>query len=275
MSEILRRVRDFKVALYTLIVMDDAFGLEETKPIQFNVRPTANAKQYAFLTSDKKLEAFSDWLESQLSAKVLGVGRGQTAWTAKYIESAYKRGLVRAYTDVNKAKMSKKVGFYLDSRQAFLKDSFAAPERLSKVRMLATRTFEGMKGFTAAEKSEMNRILADGMVNGRGVKAIARDMRERIDVLTKKRALVIARTEIIHAHAEGQLDAFKEMGVDELGVMAEWSTAGDDHVCPECHDFAANGPYKLDEARGMIPAHPNCRCSWIPFVPVPTKKSKR
>lgn len=35
----------------------------------------------------------------------------------------------------------------------------------------------------------------------------------------------------IRAHAEGQLDALEQMGVEEVGVMVEWSTAGDDRVC--------------------------------------------
>jgi len=42
-------------------------------------------------------------------------------------------------------------------------------------------------------------------------------------------------------------------------------TAGDDRVCQDCEDIAADGPYELDEARALIPAHPNCRCAFIPF----------
>ena len=42
-------------------------------------------------------------------------------------------------------------------------------------------------------------------------------------------------------------------------------TAGDDRVCQDCEDIAADGPYELAEARDLIPAHPNCRCAFIPF----------
>lgn len=41
-------------------------------------------------------------------------------------------------------------------------------------------------------------------------------------------------------------------------------TAGDDRVCDICDDIAADGPYSLDEAQGLIPAHPNCRCAFVP-----------
>lgn len=53
------------------------------------------------------------------------------------------------------------------------------------------------------------------------------------------------------AKAEEKLqEAFGEGEVDVL-------TAGDDDVCEECLDIADGGPYTLDEAEGLIPAHPN------------------
>jgi hypothetical protein len=48
-------------------------------------------------------------------------------------------------------------------------------------------------------------------------------------------------------------------------MEAEWSTADDDAVCDDCQDAADESPYTIDEARGMIPLHPNCRCAWIPM----------
>jgi hypothetical protein len=67
---------------------------------------------------------------------------------------------------------------------------------------------------------------------------------------------MLARTEIVNAHAVGQLNAFRMLGLEELGVMAEWSTGGDDRVCPDCG--ALEGEiFTVDEAEGMIPLHPN------------------
>lgn len=42
-------------------------------------------------------------------------------------------------------------------------------------------------------------------------------------------------------------------------------TAGDDDVCPVCEAIAEDGPYLIDTARSLIPAHPRCRCAFIPF----------
>lgn len=41
-------------------------------------------------------------------------------------------------------------------------------------------------------------------------------------------------------------------------------TAGDDDVCPVCEEISENGPYTINRARDLIPAHPSCRCAFIP-----------
>jgi ADP-ribosyltransferase exoenzyme len=51
--------------------------------------------------------------------------------------------------------------------------------------------------------------------------------------------------------------------VEELGQV-NVLTAGDDLVCPICEGIAEDGPYDIDEARSLIPAHPWCRCAFVP-----------
>jgi hypothetical protein len=47
--------------------------------------------------------------------------------------------------------------------------------------------------------------------------------------------------------------------------LAEIITAGDDDVCIVCQDLEDDNPYTIAEARGLIPAHPHCRCAWAPL----------
>jgi hypothetical protein len=47
--------------------------------------------------------------------------------------------------------------------------------------------------------------------------------------------------------------------------LAEIVTAGDDDVCEECQDLEDDNPYTIAQARGLIPAHPHCRCAWAPL----------
>jgi SPP1 gp7 family putative phage head morphogenesis protein len=88
-------------------------------------------------------------------------------------------------------------------------------------------------------------------------------MSKGIAGLARTRANMIARTETIYAHAEGQLDSFEELNIREVGVMAEWLTAGDEDVCLECEALEGT-VMTIEEARGLLPRHPNCRCAWIP-----------
>jgi SPP1 gp7 family putative phage head morphogenesis protein len=140
--------------------------------------------------------------------------------------------------------------------------------------LLYTRAFTELEGVTAAMDQQMSRILAEGLSQGFGTKKIARNLRNNVTKLTNTRAKAIARTEIVRAHAEGQLDAYVRLGETEVGVMAEWITAGDERVCPECN--AMEGVVlTIDEARGTIPRHVNCRCAWIPADRVRKEKGQK
>ncbi len=259
MGEVKRRARKLEKSVTQFLVEEDAFGMVERKSV------LQNARQYAFLTSPEKVKQFQRWLQQQIDAGLLQVvgGMKDKPWTAQYVESAWRKGMMRAYTDVRKQDLSKTAQWYAGTKEQWLKSAFLQPEMRSKVELLATRAFEGMKGVTASMSTQMSRILADGLANGRGPKVVAKQMTEAIGSLTRSRALTIARTEIIHAHAEGMLDGFETLGIKEVGIEAEFdvSTAGDPLVCTQCNDAAKAGPYTIEELRGMIPLHPNCRCS--------------
>lgn len=49
-----------------------------------------------------------------------------------------------------------------------------------------------------------------------------------------------------------------------LGENVNVRTAGDYLVCPECEAISEEGPYAINIARGLIPAHSHCRCTFIP-----------
>lgn len=49
-------------------------------------------------------------------------------------------------------------------------------------------------------------------------------------------------------------------------------TRGDNKVCPICKAIAKKGPYTINRARQLIPAHPRCRCV---FIPANDKRFKR
>lgn len=49
-----------------------------------------------------------------------------------------------------------------------------------------------------------------------------------------------------------------------LGENVNVRTAGDDDVCPVCEAISEEGPYTINSARALIPAHVHCRCVFTP-----------
>lgn len=253
-----RRFHKLSLAVTDFIDDKDALGLKEKKMgVALNVTP----REFEFRTDAGKLQAFQQWFKQQVEANIFSTEPGtpfDEPWTTEYVTSAYKRGIINSYLAAKRADKT-----LTASQATFLAQSFNTAEALAKVKFLATRSFTGLQGITATMDSQLNLILAKGMADGSSVVQIAREMVDKIDGLTASRALTLARTEIINAHSEGQLDAYDKLGIKELGIQVEWSTAGDDRVCPIC--AAREGQImSVDEARGIIPIHPNCRCAWLP-----------
>lgn len=259
-SDIRRRVRKLAAAVTLFLDTEDELGLKHTTTLVRMARRT-----FAFHTDSDKLKAFNSWFAQQVEANVLIPRRGPNwdptkPWTAEYVEAAYKRGLLNSY-------FASKKGFAGDIEQNQLEfmRGFNSAEAVSKLRLLATRSFEELKGVTAQMSASMSRTLAAGLAEGRNPIDIAKTMRQSLGTISKQRAELIAKSEVIRAHAEGQLDSFEKLGVKELGLRAEFSTALDSRVCPQC--AALEGQvYPIEEARGLIPLHPRCRCSWIPVT---------
>lgn len=224
-------------------------------------RLAINAR-WQFHTQSQQLETFKTWMRGQINETIRGK-QEDALWTA-YAEQGYKKGAGRAFDDVKKPPTGakEKLDFYQGTRSEFLRSSFANPISVEKIRALASRSLNDLEGVTDSMATSMTRVLADGLVQGRNPRDIANDLSDQVDI-SSSRAETIARTEIIRAHSEGQLDAMENMGVEEVGVAVEWDTAGDGRVCPLCAPLEGI-VLTLNEARGMLPRHPNCRCCWTP-----------
>ncbi len=254
-----------------LLVTDDALDID-SPPLTFNA-----AKQFAFQSDPSKLKSFQTWFKALLDAKILNIvgdHEPDKPWTAKYVESAYKKGMVRSFIDGKGKTLNQPLLGMGTTKSQFLKDSFGGPIETKRVQLISTRAFEQLKGITADMGAKISNILAEGLSHGTGPRQIASRMAKEITDITKKRALTLARTEIIHAYSEGQLDALEDLGIDSVQAEIEFNTAGDDRVCPICSSLQGK-IYTIKEARGLIPVHPNCRCAWLPYFESKKKGSLR
>ena len=134
----------------------------------------------------------------------------------------------------------------------------ASPFHRTRLQSLYTRNFNELRGINDAMGQAVSRELTDGLAAGIGPLPLARRLAGRVDGIGIARARTMARTEIIRANAEGQLATFEQFGALEVNLEAEFQTVGDDDVCPQCLDLEADNPYTIEEARGIIPVHPNC-----------------
>jgi SPP1 gp7 family putative phage head morphogenesis protein len=290
------RFNTLRRAIIQLVVTEDSFGLGGSLIIGSNTPdnlgarlviptlsvssrpPTSNTRseasllslnQFQFLTNPQKVEAFRRWLATQLGFRILGVTPEQIegAWWRQFIEQGYHKGAGRAFTDTRRvqravASTGEQLSFFRGTQQEFLRQSFAQPETIEKLQLLVGRVFTELKGVTDQMSQVMTRVLAEGLVQGQNPRVIAREITKSLDI-SKHRAETIARTEIIRAHSEAQLDSLERLGIDEVGVAVEWSTAEDARVCPLCRPLDGI-VLKTSEAHGLIPRHPNCRCAFLP-----------
>lgn len=243
-------------------ITSDSYVLSNPQREQTVLNVEVLDRQFEFATDSQKIEEF----EALLAEQVGELKEGEGVYDA-YVREGYSKGAGRAWVETNRGKLATSVtdmarGFVEGRKIEFLVGMLNGPESVDKLRILAARTFKDVEGISDHLAKQLRQHLADGLVQGDNPKVIARRMFTQIDK-TRKQSERIARTEIIRAHAEGQLDALERMGVDEVGVAVEYSTAGDDRVCPRCAPLEGV-ILKVKESHGLIPLHPHCRCSFLP-----------
>ncbi len=254
-ADLRRRLEDLARGIRKAIEINDVFGLRKgVLMIHVDVPPD---KAFAFLDLAGKNTAFSEWLAVSVQKFVLEDvgGPGVTpAWIRKYIRAAYGKGAAAALAKIRANDPA--------AATANVQQILGTPFHLDRMAALFQQSFSELQGFSESMQTDIRRIIADGLLRGENPRTIAREASRRIN-LARYRAERIARTETIRANAEAQLNTFERFGVSGVELDAEWITAGDGRVCPDC---ASHGGkiYPIQEARGMIPLHPNCRCSWIP-----------
>ena len=106
-ADMTRRFKQVSKNIIELVVKDDAFGLglvdglfKTNKKIVVNQQVPFQA--WRFQTDAQKARSFRRLLKRQVDTHILTPVGGISGkpWTAPYIESVYKKGAIRAYTDL-------------------------------------------------------------------------------------------------------------------------------------------------------------------------------
>lgn len=208
-----------------------------------------------------------EWLNQEQATNGLALQRGtsvigarNSAWMNIYIDSSYNSAIRQSA-----ARMRSQGAKVSDD---FITSAFNRPIHADTAGIIYTRAFTDLEGITKTMDQQISRILARGVIDGIGARELAKKLNDRVSKIGITRSRMLARTEVVAAHAEATLNMYQEAGLQGVTVQAEFTTAGDDSVCPECE--ALQGKiYTIAESRGVIPVHPNCRCAFLPVLDDP------
>jgi SPP1 gp7 family putative phage head morphogenesis protein len=121
-------------------------------------------------------------------------------------------------------------------------------------------------GLTAQAKSAINREIQLGVLTGRSVTDVAKELGRNLTTegtrwkTVADRAEEIARTEMARVHSLATQKRLAQAAEFVPGLQSEFVPEAD--ACPECE--ALKGVYDINKAPD-IPIHPSCRCDVIPF----------
>lgn len=183
----------------------------------------------------------------------------------QYVPDAYRRGQDFAFENV--AKVMRKVN--RKGRRWFRKYNiwvdFETPVPQAEA-LVARRPIELTNRWAPIPDASTIRIIQEELAFGYSEFESTAKLTKRVanvyEDCEKWRAELIARTETMRSFNDAGLDYYKATGVVD---KVELIVATD--ACNECQDVIAGQKiYTLSEAGGILPIHPNCRCTWGPMV---------
>jgi len=132
-----------------------------------------------------------------------------------------------------------------------------APDKIKFKNMLKQQQEYLRNVVTETTLDQANEIITRGIVDGKGYKEIAKDLKDR-GLFNKARAEKIARTE-----ANSTLNNSTREWIDSLGVT-QYKISPAPNACDVCK-LAAKDTYSVKEK--VLPLHPNDRCVIISVIP--------
>lgn len=265
-SQFYKRYRKIKGLVWQGVGVEDRLALRDRAamnadlPVEPLEVPEGGLPPQLLPGDERVARAFLEWFEDTQDRLVVGPELADgTQWSDRYVRTAYRKGASDADRRAMQAGVSAAEGVAI---------SFDMPIHQRTLAALFDRNHAALRGVNDATRKEVARILGDAMLEGRNPRDAAREINDRIDKIGITRARTHSRTMIVGTYNEASLRRYEQlMGADaSVTVLVEFTTAGDDRVCPECESLEGR-TYSVREARGVIPVHANCRCTWVPVPP--------
>lgn len=219
------------------------------------------------------LISFDDWFEALQSKILLGAKLDQMSniveqgvWVKPHIEGTYIQALEKGVRLVE--------DFGITTQEA--EKLLAQPHFRNSLTRLEDLSYDGVKSIVKdgnrAVSNAVRQTMKEGFVQQKTPKQVGEDIwnaiKDRVDKVERWRCDLVARTDIVYVNSEATLDTFEFYNIPNVQALVEFATMMDDRVCPICSAIEGQ-VFTIQEARGLIPLHPQCRCSWLP---APEKK---
>ena len=270
-SKIRGRANKLKASIRRYIVQQDALLLTDNRLkifaeiIQPGDSPTV------------KVQKFREWMEEQIQTDFIKLD--ETGSLVEVVNSDINDAFLKG-TEMGKASVQGITGDISDTltrstrTSGSLSSAFGpAPIAREELELVFNTTRDNLINLADDMASKAAGAVSRGLISGQSPVQIAQAIVKEIDIQTN-RAVVTARTEIIRAHHIGNVGEMKAAGLEDVTVLAEWSTAKDGRVCQNCVRLEGR-IFTIDEISGLIPLHPQCRCVAIPIIPGVTPVSGR
>ncbi|MFC6766005.1 hypothetical protein [Natrinema soli] len=212
---------------------------------------------FQFTTQAEAQDEFMGWLDEQTDRGILETIereriRGGEHYTARYVRSAYSRGIDHADAQLNAEGVT--------VTDETLQQTFNRGIHAEQLQDLYTRSFDNLETVTTDMQTAVRRKLGTGLSQGWNPQKTARELNDRVDSIGITDAERLARTETLHSHNQSALNRYTEHGVQEVDILGH-------NPCDICKPIVNGGPYPIDEIpRGGPPFHPNCMGSVYPVV---------
>jgi len=224
--------------------------------VRIPVEPAVN-RRYKFELDQTLLSFLLGELDRTVDSTIFGDMEGNLWFFDQFVEVSARRGAAQAFANLSQQSPAYKAG--RESVQNILR-SQAYRRRMALVR---ARVFEEMKGLAADVKTDMARVLTDGVGRGLNPREIAQNLTDQAGIETR-RAHKVARTEVTTALRRARWDetedAQEEFGLQtrELHLSALSATTRKSHA-------ARHGRlYTVDQVRDWWSKNGNsinCKCS--------------
>ena len=107
---------------------------------------------------------------------------------------------------------------------------------------------------------DLNETLTRGLIQGTSLITLSKELKDKMDSGAYE-SLRLIRTEAAYIVNTATIDRYKESGVVEKVI---WWASTDERTCPTCG--ALHGQEFILGKESDNPAHPNCRCCWVPVI---------